>query len=83
MKTYFCAQDLCDIVSKGFTIPKDISTLFVPQKKELKENKQKDSLALLALQLSLGDELFPRIMGAKNAKAAWDQLQKKFQELIN
>ena len=64
MKTYFCAQDLWDIVSKGFTILEDISTLSVPQKKELKENKQKDSLALLALQLSLGDECFPRIMGA-------------------
>ena len=79
MKTYFCAQDLWDIVSKGFTIPEDISILFVPQKKELKENKQKDSLVLLALQLSLGDKLFPRIIGAQSAKAAWDKLQEEFQ----
>ena len=72
MKTYFCTQDLLDIVSKRFIIPEDIFTLSGPQKKELKENQQKDSLALLALQLSLGDKLFPRIMGAQSAKVAWE-----------
>ncbi|KAK6145936.1 hypothetical protein DH2020_019805 [Rehmannia glutinosa] len=79
MKTYFCAQDLWDIVNNGYSIPNDISTLSAVQKKELKENQQKDSQALLALQISLAAEYFPRIMGAKTAKEAWDKLQEEFQ----
>lgn len=40
MKTFFCSQDLWDVIEDGFTIPVDISTLTSAQK-ELKENKQK------------------------------------------
>ena len=74
MKTYFCALDLWDVVNKGDTIPIDISSLIVAQKKEIKENQQKDAQALLALQISFADEYFPRIMGATSAKATWDKL---------
>ncbi|XP_017434450.1 uncharacterized protein LOC108341265 [Vigna angularis] len=41
---------LWDIIEEGFTIPEDTSTLTIAQKKELKENKQKDSRALFVLQ---------------------------------
>ena len=78
MKAYFCAQDLWDVVNKGYTIPTDISSLTVAQKKEIKENQQKDAQALLALQISFAYEYFPRIMGATSAKATWDKLEEEF-----
>ena len=46
MKTFFSFQDLWEIIEEGFNAPTDISTLTATQKKELKENKQKDSKAL-------------------------------------
>ncbi|XP_022843422.1 uncharacterized protein LOC111366977 [Olea europaea var. sylvestris] len=78
MKTYFCAQNLWDVVNDGYTNPDDISTLTSAQKKELKENHQKDSLALLSLQMSLTNTYFPRIMGVKTAKEVWDKLKEEF-----
>ncbi|XP_022874162.1 uncharacterized protein LOC111392986 [Olea europaea var. sylvestris] len=78
MKTYFCAQNLWDVVNDGYINPDDISTLSTAQKKEIKENQQKDSLALLALQMSLTGTYFTRIMGAKTAKEAWDKLKEEF-----
>ena len=79
MKTYFCTQDFQDVVNRRYNVHADIFTLSIGQKKELKENQQKDSQALLVLQMSLADEYFPRIMGATSAKAAWDKLQEEFQ----
>ncbi|CAJ2654309.1 unnamed protein product [Trifolium pratense] len=79
MKTFFCSQDLWDIVDEGFTIPEDLSTLNASQKKELKENKQKDSKALFFLQQAVEDSIFPRIMGATSAKDAWGTLKEEFQ----
>ena len=79
MKTFFCSQDLWDIVDEGFTIPEDTSTLNANQKKELKENKQKDSKALFFLQQAVEDSIFPRIMGATSAKDAWGTLKEEFQ----
>ena len=69
MMIYFCTQDLWDIVNKRYIVFDDISTSFAIHKKESKENQLKDSQPLLALQMSLADEYFSRIMGAKTAKA--------------
>ena len=79
MKTFFCSQDLWDIVEEGFTIPADSSTLTAAQRKELKENKQKDSKALYILQQAMDDAIFPRIMDATSSKDAWNTLQEEFQ----
>lgn len=79
MKTFFCSQDLWEIVDEGFTIPTDISTLNAAQKKELKENKQKDAKALFFLQQAVADSIFPRIMGATSAKDAWGTLKEEFE----
>jgi len=70
MKTFFCSQDLWDIIEEGFTIAEDTSTHTAAQKKELKENKQKDSRALFALQQAVDDTIFLRIIGATSAKQA-------------
>ncbi|BAT83763.1 hypothetical protein VIGAN_04098100, partial [Vigna angularis var. angularis] len=79
MKTFFRSQDLWDIIEEGFTIPEDTSTLTTAQKKELKENKQKDSRALFVLQQAVDDTIFPRIIGATSAKQAWNTIQEEFQ----
>ena len=39
----FYAQDLWDVVNKGYTIPTNISSLIAAQKKKIKENQQKDA----------------------------------------
>ena len=79
METYFSSQDLWDIIEEGFTIPADTSALNASQEKELKKNKQKNSKALFTLQQAVTDPIFPRIMGAKTAKEAWNTLQEEFQ----
>ena len=60
MKTFFCSQDLWDVIEDGFTISADILTLIATQK-ELKENKQKDSRALYILQQAIDDATFPKM----------------------
>ncbi|XP_057419832.1 uncharacterized protein LOC130713996 [Lotus japonicus] len=79
MKTYFCFQDCWDVVEEGYTTPADTSALTAAQKKELKENKLKDSKALFTLQQAVTDAIFPRILGSKSAKEAWDTLKEEFQ----
>ena len=54
-------------------------TLTAAQKKELKENKQKDSRALFTLQQAVDDTIFPRIIGATSAKQARNTIQEEFQ----
>ena len=79
METYFSSQDLWDIVEEGFIVPVDTSALSAAQERELKKNKQKNSKALFTLQQAVTDAIFPRIMGAKTAKEAWNTLQEEFQ----
>lgn len=44
-----------------------------------KEDKKKDSLTLYHLQSALYDAIFPRIVGCKSAKEAWEALKSGFQ----
>ncbi|RZC09022.1 Retrovirus-related Pol polyprotein from transposon RE1 [Glycine soja] len=64
---------------RRLTVPADTSALNASQEKELKKNKQKNSKALFTLQQAVTDPIFPRIMGAKTAKEAWNTLQEEFQ----
>src|ERR1044072_2363626 len=57
---------------RRFHHSRDTSTLNATQEKELKKNKQKNSKALFTLQQAVTDAIFPRIMGAKTAKEAWN-----------
>nr|KYP71431.1 Retrovirus-related Pol polyprotein from transposon TNT 1-94 [Cajanus cajan] len=79
MKTYFTFQDLWDMIEERFSTPEDTSALTAAQKKELKENKQKNSKALFILQQAVTDTIFSRIMGATTAKEAWTTLQEEFE----
>ncbi|KAK2968736.1 hypothetical protein RJ640_014012 [Escallonia rubra] len=78
MKTFFLSQDLWDIVQDGFDVPEDVSTLTTAQHKTLKELKQKDARALLIIQQTLTEQIFPRIIGANTEKIAWITLQEEF-----
>nr|KYP43171.1 hypothetical protein KK1_035407 [Cajanus cajan]KYP45452.1 hypothetical protein KK1_033023 [Cajanus cajan] len=78
MKTYFTFQDLWDTINERFSTPKDTPSLTVAQKKELKENKQKNSKVLFILQQVVTDTIFLRIMGATTAKEAWTTLQEEY-----
>nr|KYP41863.1 Retrovirus-related Pol polyprotein from transposon TNT 1-94 [Cajanus cajan]KYP41870.1 Retrovirus-related Pol polyprotein from transposon TNT 1-94 [Cajanus cajan] len=79
IKTYFTFQDLWDMIEEGFSTLEDTSSLTTAQKKELKENKQKNSKALFILQQVVTDTIFLRIMGATTAKEAWTTLQEEFE----
>nr|KYP52821.1 Copia protein [Cajanus cajan] len=79
MKTYFSFQDLCYMIKEEFSTPEDTSALTVAQKKELKENKQKNSKALFILQQAVTDTIFSRIMGATTTKKTWSMLQEEFE----
>ena len=68
-----------DVVNRGYNVLADVFTLSVGQRNVLKENQQRNSQALLVLQMSLADEYFSRIMGATCAKAAWEKLREEFQ----
>ncbi|KAJ4764255.1 polyprotein [Rhynchospora pubera] len=90
MKTLLISQDLWDIVEEGFVEKppkiveekdndgKVITTTVVVDEKE-KENKKKDAKALFCIQQGISRKLFPRIIGAKTSKEAWDILQREFQ----
>jgi uncharacterized protein (UPF0147 family) len=46
---------------------------------EAKEKKKRDAKALYLIQQSISDKNFPRIIGARRAKEAWEFLQKEYQ----
>nr|KYP39284.1 hypothetical protein KK1_039422 [Cajanus cajan] len=78
MKIYFTFQDLWDMIEERFSTPEDTSSLTSAQKKELKENKQKNSKTLFILQQVVIDTIFLRIMGATTTKEAWTTVQEDF-----
>ena len=49
------------------------------KKKKWKENKKRDALALLNIQLGVSKLTFPRILDAKTSKEAWDTLKVEYQ----
>ncbi|XP_073120811.1 uncharacterized protein [Henckelia pumila] len=82
MKTLFISQDLWEIVESGIPEPADAETLATwtqAKQKEYRENIRRDAKALLFIQQGVNRSIFPRIMGAKNCKKAWDILKMEFQ----
>ncbi|RZB60293.1 Ycf3-interacting protein 1, chloroplastic [Glycine soja] len=67
---------------KTSPFPRILQLLMHLKKKELKKNKQKNSKALFTLQQAVTDPIFPRIMGAKTTKEAWNTLQEEFQRSV-
>ncbi|WOG87728.1 hypothetical protein DCAR_0206959 [Daucus carota subsp. sativus] len=71
MKTLLKSQDLWDMVETGYK-DKD-------EESKLRENKKKDSKALVIIQQAVHDSVFARIAAASTSKQAWSILQKEFQ----
>ncbi|KAK2985314.1 hypothetical protein RJ640_024310 [Escallonia rubra] len=71
MRTLLKSQDLWDLVEQGYPDPDEES--------RLKENKKKDSKALVIIQQVVHDSVFSRIAAATTSKQAWSILRKEFQ----
>ncbi|KAA8547740.1 hypothetical protein F0562_004169 [Nyssa sinensis] len=71
MMTLLKSQDLWDLVEQGYA---DLD-----EETRLKENKKKDSKALVIIQQAVHDSIFSRIVEATTSKQAWSTLQKEFQ----
>ncbi|KAA0060403.1 Retrovirus-related Pol polyprotein from transposon TNT 1-94 [Cucumis melo var. makuwa] len=71
MKTLLRSQDLWDLVEQGYADPDDEG--------KLRENRKKDSKALVIIQQAVHDSVFSRIAASTTSKQAWLILQKAFQ----
>lgn len=71
MKTLLKSQELWDTVESGYKA--------TDEENKLRENKKKDSKALVIIQQALHDSVFSRIAAAGTSKEAWSILQKEFQ----
>ena len=82
MKTLFISQELWELVENGYDVPESTTALQTwsqAKPKEYKENKKKDTRALLFIQQGISKAIFPRILGAKKLKEAWDIMKEEFQ----
>ena len=81
MRTFLISQDLCMLVSAGYTEPADqdaYNALPVDQKTELKENRKMDAKALFLLQIGIDIAFFPKIAECEKSHDAWDTLDKVY-----
>nr|ABA95820.1 retrotransposon protein, putative, unclassified [Oryza sativa Japonica Group] len=79
MRTLLLSQGLWDIVENGYQEYSAGETLTAEQKKSLAEDRMSDAKALFLIQQGVAESLFPRIIGAKKSKKAWDKLKEEFQ----
>ena len=82
MKTLFISHDLWDLVEDGYeagATQEEIASWSAAKQNDFKNNKKKDARALLFIQQGVSKAIFPRIMGAKTSKEAWDLLRNQFQ----
>nr|CAH66391.1 OSIGBa0134J07.9 [Oryza sativa] len=79
MRTLLLSQGLWDIVDNGYQEYSAGETLTAEQKKSLAEDRMSDAKALFLIQQGVAESLFPRIIGAKKSKEAWDKLKEEFQ----
>ena len=78
MKTFLQAQDLWEIVQDGFVSPWNQSTLFAAERKKLKEDQQKNSIALCFLQQAVTKSIFSRIRDVSSSQEVWQKLEQEF-----
>ena len=79
MLTFLIGKDLWEIVESGYEEPADWNALTANERTTRKEARKKNAQALFHIQIALDKSLFPRISGAKTAKAAWETLQEAYQ----
>ncbi|XP_050878142.1 uncharacterized protein LOC127081957 [Lathyrus oleraceus] len=74
MKELLEAQDMWDIVEKGFK-EQDEALLSQSVKETLKESRKRDKKALFLIYQSVDEDTFEKISNAKTSTRAWDKLQ--------
>ncbi|XP_050878141.1 uncharacterized protein LOC127081956 [Lathyrus oleraceus] len=74
MKTLLEAQDMWDIVEKGFK-EQDEALLSQGVKEILKESRKRDKKAIFLIYQSVDEDTFEKISNAKTSTEAWDKLQ--------
>ncbi|PHT66462.1 hypothetical protein T459_30887 [Capsicum annuum] len=67
MKTMFKSQDLWDLVETGYVEP---NPALAQTSDQLRETRKKDAKELFLIQLTLDDEIFPRIATATTSNQA-------------
>ena len=77
VKAILQGQGCWDCVETGFTEPDSntIAIMSAAQRNKLEELKQKEGKEKSCILVSLDDSIFPKIIGSKSAKEAWDILQ--------
>ncbi|KAJ4715077.1 Retrovirus-related Pol polyprotein from transposon TNT 1-94, partial [Melia azedarach] len=81
MKALLGAQDVWEVVEKGYNEPRDdvaISVLTQAQRDTLKDSRKRDKKALYVIYQALDDDAFEKISNAISAKQAWDKLQTSY-----
>ena len=71
LKTLFLSQNLWELVDKGYKEE--------DEELRLKENRKRDSKALILLQQDVSEAIFSRIVAVTTSHQAWAILQKGFQ----
>ena len=74
MKMFLIGKDLWEIVTGAETMPADASA------ETQRKFKKRENLALATVCLSVATNLHIYVKSAKNAKEAWDNLEKHFEE---
>ncbi|KAJ4719135.1 Retrovirus-related Pol polyprotein from transposon TNT 1-94 [Melia azedarach] len=81
MKALLRAQNVWEVVEKGYNEPRDdvaISVLTQAQRDTLKDSRKRDKKALYVIYQALDDDAFEKISNATSAKQAWDKLQTSY-----
>ncbi|XP_059629298.1 uncharacterized protein LOC132271820 [Cornus florida] len=79
MKEILGAQDVWEVVSKGYDEPEDEATLSQAEKDVLQAMRKKDQKAVMTIHQCLDDGMLQRVASAENAKQLWEILQNSFQ----
>ncbi|XP_038679478.1 uncharacterized protein LOC119980755 [Tripterygium wilfordii] len=79
MKAYLMAHDLWRVVQEGYVETKLLDNATIAQIKSHTDVYTKNFQALNFIHSAIHKTIFPRLVGANTAKAAWDMLQEEFQ----
>ena len=84
MKTLFISQDIWELVEDGYE-EQEFTTTLATWTQAMQRSSKKiktDARALLFIQQGISKTIFPKILGAKKSKDAWDIVKEEFQGSI-
>ena len=79
MKVFLGADDIQDIVEKGFNKSKNEAAFTQDQNKDLKDSRKRDKKSLYLIYQALDDDDdFEKISSETSAKQVWEKLQTSY-----